>query len=873
MQNNNLKLKIYKCCVLGFGFSPLKASLIWLAVSVFFLTGCQVSHQPAPAETRPTTCLGEGSPSRSGTVKVPEPEPAEIIEAPKALLAEPNLAEIPRCPPPLVFDKKTWGGTQGPAETVLAEPNALKEIYGLIYQGKFDAADTLIKQFNQTQQPQLSQLAEIITEYKAISQRRQSAREAEYKERLVELEKFQTKADVNDAGDANNLSEALLVIVRACELADTQQKEELLSRPHVKQTTQKAIDKATEYESQGKWLDAYINCYSWLQAIEPNNKEYSDYTERLGEKAGIAASFQDSPCETSKQRFEGVTKGIFLWAIAALKAAYVDIIDYKQMAIKAIKRCQLLGEVVGKIQNSTTLSASAWPSRDGQNGSSSPSVDDLEESGRTFGVERSFRPEAVTAWSATLAAVLAEVEQSPAGFDYDEFVDVFEKVLSLNTTTIELPQPVLISQFVEASLSTLDPYTVIVWPKQMQDFQKTMTNEFTGIGIEITKQKGLLTVVSLLPDTPAYNSGLDAGDVIEKVDGVPTKDMTLTCAVHKITGPKGTKVTLTISRPGEDKTKDITITRAKITVPTIRGWQRTETGKWRYIIDEQDKIAYIQLTSFSEKTSTDLEKLLRELEGNLILQKDGKMGTRAEGLKGLILDLRFNSGGLLDSAVAVTDKFIKEGLIVRTERGFGRGLAFEAAHRRNTHPNYPLVILINSSSASASEIVAGALADAKHNRAILVGERTHGKGSVQGIIYYPTGDAQLKYTMAYYHLPSGQRVESRRAMEKQGRKDWGVGPDVEVKLTSAELKKMLETERDSSVLVKADHDNTKDELKKYTIEETLAADPQLAIGLLVIKCKLIEAKAQELAFILRSFVLRPLGAAENGNATENGRAG
>ena len=249
------------------------------------------------------------------------------------------------------------------------------------------------------------------------------------------------------------------------------------------------------------------------------------------------------------------------------------------------------------------------------------------------------------------------------------------------------------------------------------------------------------------------------------------------------------------------------------------------------MIDEQG-IAYIQLTSFSEKTSTDLEKLLRELE--------------AKGLKGLILDLRFNSGGLLDSAVAITDKFLKEGLIVRTEGGFGRGLAFKAASKKNTHPNFPLIILINSGSASASEIVAGALADVKHNRAILVGERTHGKGSVQGIAYYSRGGAQLKYTMAYYHLPSG-RVESKKAMEKQGRNDWGVGPNIEVKLTSDELKKLIEVQRDNNVLVKADHDSTKGELKKHTIEETLAADPQLAIGLLVVKSKLIEAKAQELA--------------------------
>ncbi len=679
----------------------------------------------------------------------------------------------------------------------------IKQICSAIYKGDFATARQILEVSKKPKSKAIAHLADITCEYEAIEKRRQSAREAAYQEQLAKLERLSTKTDNNDVNnvssvsDVNNISEALSVIASAREFADEQQKQELLSRPYVKQTIQKTIDKAAVYESQGKWLDAYITCYSWLQAIEPNNEAIADYTEKLLEKASVAASFQDSPCESRRERFQGVKKDIFVWAIAVLKSNYIDIIDYKQMATKAIKRCQLLGEVY--------------------------SMPDIQDSIPDENRE--------SAWSAALSAVLADVEQSPTGFGNDEFVDVFEKLLKLNETTVELPQPVLIAQFAEAAFSSLDPYTVIVWPKQMQSFQKMMTNEFTGIGIEITKQKGLLTVASLLPDTPAYNSGLDAGDVIEKVDGVETKDMTLICAVDKITGPKGTKVTLTIKSAGEEETKDITITRAKITVPTIRGWQRTERGRWRYMIDDQEKIGYLQLTSFSERTSADLEKVLLELE--------------AKGLKGLILDLRFNTGGLLDSAVAVTDKFLKEGLIVRTEGGFSRGLVFEAAHEKNTHPNYPLVILINSGSASASEIVAGALADEKHNRAILVGERTHGKGSVQGIAYYPQGGAQLKYTMAYYHLPSGQRVESAEAVKKQGRKDWGIGPDIEVKLRSDELKKFVDVQRNNDVLVKAGHDNSKHELIKYTIQETLATDPQLAIGLLVVKSKFIEAKAQE----------------------------
>jgi carboxyl-terminal processing protease len=480
------------------------------------------------------------------------------------------------------------------------------------------------------------------------------------------------------------------------------------------------------------------------------------------------------------------------------------------MAVKAIRQCKLLGEVMAlSFSEISENLGSVWP----------------EE-----GSEEHFTPpdkERLSAWSVGLAAILDEVEQSPTGVDKGKFIDVFEKVLSLNKVTAQLSEPVLIAQFAEAALSVLDRYTVMVWPRQVQEFEKMMTNQFTGIGIEISRQQGQLTVASLLPDTPAYNAGLDAGDVIEMVDGIETKDMSLTCAVRTITGAAGTKVVLTIKRPGQEKRSQITITRARIVVPTIRGWQRTTEGKRLYMIDEESRIAYVRITSFSGETADVLEEVLKELE--------------AKGMRGLILDLRFNSGGFLDSAVAITDKFIAEGLIVSTRP---RGLwTYISARKEGTHPNYPLVVLINSSSASASEIVAGALSDERHERAILVGERTHGKGRVQGIIRHPEG-AQLKYTMAYYHLPSGARVESREAVEKEGRTDWGVGPDIEVKLRSDELRKMSEIQRDNNVLAQAGRDTRsamRAALKKHSVEETLASDPQLAVGLLVIKSKLIQA--------------------------------
>jgi carboxyl-terminal processing protease len=248
------------------------------------------------------------------------------------------------------------------------------------------------------------------------------------------------------------------------------------------------------------------------------------------------------------------------------------------------------------------------------------------------------------------------------------------------------------------------------------------------------------------------------------------------------------------------------------------------------MVDKQDKIGYIRLTSFAETTAADVKAALKSLE--------------SAGMRGLILDLRFNPGGYFDSAVDVTDEFLDDGLIVITRSRFGIP-SYAAAHSKGTHPNYPMVVLINAGSASASEIVAGALADPSHKRATLVGERTHGKGVVQGISTYPGEGSQLKYTMANWYLPSGQKIKSQEEAKKEGKNDWGVGPDVAVSLRSDEFRKMSELQRDNDVLVSGGHDDANSPMKKHTITQTVGVDPQLATGILVIKSKLIREQAEE----------------------------
>jgi len=692
----------------------------------------------------------------------------------------------------------------------------LDKAINLILQGKFSQGGKLIEaslsgaDYTST----FHHLSEIVYEYKALSAKRESERQKAYEKKLSVLDEYRDEWKSIDSNELDDITKTLSLINTAINLADENQKQELFNRPFVKKIILESKNKAAEFEKKGQWLDAYIHCYSWLKSIFSGNEEYEEHAQVLEEKAQIVASLQDSPCESRKERYSKIKPTMFLRAVDALNFHYVDLIDYQEMAEAGVERCIMLAKVMKSLKEDAEKN---------ENSAVPKNETDEEEEIKEIQVQVSQLP----FWDAALSKLLEEINNS-AGFSKDNFVDVFNKVLDKNDQTVELSSPLVIHHFAEAAFSVLDPYTVMVWPKQVKDFEKTMTNEFSGIGIEITKEKGLLTVSSLLPDTPAYVSGLDAGDIILEVDGAPTKDMSLICAVQRITGPEDTEVVLTVRSPGLEKEKQIPIMRKKITVPAIRGWKRSPEGRWIYMLDRQNRLAYIRITSFSAKTSSDLEQVLEELEG--------------EGMNGLVLDLRFNSGGLLDSAVDIVDKFVEEGVIVKTQPRFVP--SYSMAHKKNTHPDYPLVVLINQFSASASEIVSGALQDEKYNRAVIVGERSLGKGSVQGITPYPGGGAQLKYTMAYYHLPSGQKVKSKNEMKEQNSSDWGITPDVEVELRYDELSEMREFQRENDVLVKADHDNGTQPLSKHSLQETLDSDPQLAIGLLVLKTKVIQKNEQ-----------------------------
>lgn len=710
----------------------------------------------------------------------------------------------------------------------VASDNLVTRTCSLIYSGDFKQAGALASEVDPDSLHirQIEKIGEIAQAFEAMAAERAVSRQAAFEEQLEKLRKLErgepvevestalSAGDPNEAKDPNEVElilKTLSVMAQASEYADPEQRAALLEDPFYQEIHQKAVDRAVDYEAEGKWLESYTECYAWLKAIDPNNEYYKDYTEELWDKVAIASTFEDSPCETSKERFEGVVPEIFDRVVHTLGYYYVsNRIDYADMSVKALERCMLLADVM--------MHRTVDPN-------------DILDYDRPTEAQ-------LAQWNGALKGLIELIQASKREISKSGFLGLFEKVLEFNKDTVNMPQSIVITQFAEASLVTLDPHTNIIWPRRVQDFTKAMTNHFTGVGIEISKRSGLLTVSSLLLDTPAYESGLDAGDVIEMVDGVATKEMSLNCAVKKITGPKGTEVTLAVRRARDGSLEEMVITRDRIVVPTVRGWLRQGDGQWLHMIDPDHAIGYVRITSFSGETARDFEKVLFDLED--------------QGLKGLILDLRSNSGGLLSSAVAIVDMFVDKGLIVRTQPGITGGMPeYKTAHAKGTHPKYPMVVLVDEISASASEIVSGALADDEHDRAVLVGKRTHGKGSVQVIVTDPEHMSQLKYTMAYYHLPSGQRVNSRLDMEKAGRKDWGVAPDVFVSLRSDELREVIDMQRDNAVLVAANHHEDSEPIEKHSAEDLIKADAQLAAGILVIKAKQIEDQIANATFAMK----------------------
>jgi carboxyl-terminal processing protease len=352
---------------------------------------------------------------------------------------------------------------------------------------------------------------------------------------------------------------------------------------------------------------------------------------------------------------------------------------------------------------------------------------------------------------------------------YRVLVDALDHIESSYVEDVDRKK--LLQGALEGMLQNLDPYSNYIPPTNLGQFQKQTEGHFSGVGINVTQdiRTRQLVVISPLVGTPAYRGGILAGDRIVKIDGESTENMSLDDAVSRIMGEENTPVTLTVIHKGQTKPLDIKLNREQVKLETVMGDLRKPDDSWDWIVDKDAKIAYVRVTQFVGPTADDLTSALKQ--------------ARSEGMRGLILDLRFNPGGLLQSAIDVSELFLKADQLVVSTKGRNSGRDYKA-QKDGPYRDTAVAVLVNQFSASASEIVSAALQD--HKRAVVVGERTWGKGSVQNIIELEGGKSALKLTTAEYHRPSGHNIHRREKAKETD--EWGVmpSPGCEVKTSDEE---------------------------------------------------------------------------------------
>ncbi len=357
----------------------------------------------------------------------------------------------------------------------------------------------------------------------------------------------------------------------------------------------------------------------------------------------------------------------------------------------------------------------------------------------------------------------------------------------------------LISAAMKGMLSSLDPHSQFMDPDDFRDMQDDTRSRFNGLGIEVSMKNGLPTVITAMEDTPAAKAGILSGDQILRINGISTERMDLQDAINVLRGPAGAKLTLTLLRPSTKEIKEYTLQRAEIKIQSVKGARLLDpelTGPY--------KIGYIRLVQFNEPTADELSKALDELQ--------------KQGMQALVLDLRNNPGGLLNSAVDVCTQFLPVNTKVVSTQGrvASQQHDYSTSGAKKERPSFPMVVLINEGSASGAEIVAGALKDL--HRAVLVGETTFGKGSVQNVMQLPDGSA-VRFTTAKYYTPSKQVIQGN-----------GVTPNIRVAMTA---------EQERSLFALRNAGNMKPEDEKSVIK---ARDPQMLRAIDALKGVMIYAQ-------------------------------
>jgi carboxyl-terminal processing protease len=663
----------------------------------------------------------------------------------------------------------------------------------------------------------VSRLHDWTSSYVTTIQKQEQQRDKQYAEAVGKAQDLLKQEKFDKAMDR---------IVSAYRIA--KDPDSFLQQPWVRDLTAKVAAQAGDLEKKGQWLES-LQLFSDLNTLYEVDTTYKADMQRLARRTRLLAVY--TPRTLAEMRKAIVDREREADPASATQPAPKD----EEPA--AFTRWQDYVENINISQASDAIDRSAadWVEKTSYETLVKGGVEALRLFLTTPELAKEFPAlgdaEARKAFNAALDGAMAATGAGRS-LGSDEVQRIMTGLVQASNNSIKLPREVVIMEFTDGAMERLDPFTAVIWPHEVDEFEKNTRGSFGGVGIQISLESGQLKVISPLEDTPAYKAGIEAGDVITAIDGKSTVGISIDQAVHSIMGKPGSPVVLKIKR-GTSADKEYSIRRDIIKVASIKGFRRDpqDTSRWDFMMDPDNKIGYIRITGFQEDTAEDLEKALR--------------GLQAKGMRGVILDLRFNPGGLLNAAVDISDMFLQDGVIVSTRGRSLRARPQEWRAHSDTiiPPNMPMVVLVNEYSASASEIFSGAMKDL--HRALIVGHRSFGKGSVQNLLKIgddvrPDGnpEAMMKLTMAYYYLPNGESLHRRDNAKK-----WGVDPDVVVDLTPEQLADLLKSRRDSEIIRAPGTPTEAPATSPGAKKEEPVADTQLDTALLMMRLQLVQSKA------------------------------
>lgn len=715
--------------------------------------------------------------------------------------------------------------TPGP---VLAEPTAAAEaptlqaaqLPHLAESGRFTELLTRLKtDYPGTDAQGVRSLISDLERYQANEAERRAARQAAYDEALATLTREL---------EAGRVEDALVAAIDAHTLAEDPPA--LLERPEVKTLIGRAEELAENAVATNDWVEA-LSVYRLLDLLFDDYATYREQTKQAGRHLRVLQLYAPEELEKlyrarleRREKAEAEAKAQQQAAGEAVEAEEEDDAETDPLAPLNVDheswQTRLKGVEPAMLRQTLHQAAREHINSNGYTPLMQGAVESLLVLVRTDALAQTFpsfqNQAAMQEFRNYLERTAASLKAPDQNLGFYEASTIIDKIMLMNDRTLELPEQVLVYEMTEGATQTLDEFSAVIWPQEKETFSRSTQGRFYGIGIQISRRDGRLVVVSPLANTPAQSAGIEAGDIIAQVDGRDTSTWGLDKAVREITGPEGTVVTLGIERTGKPDLIEYRIARAEIVIESIRGWQHTQGGAWDYFIDPDNRIGYVRLSQFIPQTADDLDAAVQQMQ--------------ASGpLNGLILDLRFNPGGLLSSAIDIVDRFIAEGPIVFTVDATGTRTNESRAQRHRTYEPFPVAVLINQGAASASEIVSGALQD--YGRATIIGTRTFGKGSVQDLFPLDHGKAYLKLTTQYYMLPLGRIIH-----RKPEAKAWGVEPDLVVEMTNQQVADSLEVRQEADVL--RDGEADPDAAQAADIL-TQGLDPQLEAALLVLKTRLV----------------------------------